>query len=117
MTTAAKILTEVRRLPAENKLRLTWADGHSADFDAAYLRGWCPCAACQGHAALTLQYHPPAANVRVENIEPVGRYAFSVLWSDGHGTGIYRYDFLRDICPCSACGGASQLDIARARKL
>jgi DUF971 family protein len=32
-------------------------------------------------------------------IEPVGNYAISIAWSDGHSTGIYRFDFLREICP------------------
>jgi DUF971 family protein len=29
----------------------------------------------------------------------VGNYAISIAFSDGHGTGIYRYDFLRQLCP------------------
>ena len=31
-----------------------------------------------------------------------------LTWSDGHGTGIYRFDFLREICPCEKCGGVPQ---------
>ena len=34
----------------------------------------------------------------------MGNYAISIAFSDGHGTGIYRYDFLREICPCEKCG-------------
>jgi DUF971 family protein len=37
------------------------------------------------------------------SIEPVGNYGISIHWSDGHGTGIYRFDFLRRICPCKEC--------------
>jgi DUF971 family protein len=97
-------LIEVRRLPGEGKLRLTWEDGHGADFDYGYLRGWCPCAGCQGHG-MTLRYRPPPGPVTPESIEPVGRYAISIRWSDGHSTGIYRFDYLRQICPCPRCGG------------
>ena len=35
--------------------------------------------------------------VTIESIQPVGNYALSFAFSDGHGTGIYRYDFLREI--------------------
>jgi DUF971 family protein len=98
-------LTEVRRLPEERCLRLTWSDGHSAEYGYDYLRGWCPCAGCQGHTFLKIRYQPPASPVTVESIKPVGNYAISLAFSDGHGTGIYRFDFLREICPCERCGG------------
>ena len=35
--------------------------------------------------------------------EPVGNYAIRINWSDGHSSGIYSYDHLRAICPCSEC--------------
>ncbi len=97
-------LTEVRRQPDERKLYLTWSDGHSAGFDYDYLRGYCPCAACQGHNPLQVEYHPPSRPVTAGTIEPVGNYAISIAFSDGHATGIYRFDFLRQICPCPECG-------------
>jgi DUF971 family protein len=97
-------LTEARRLPEEGRLRLSWSDGHQADFDYGYLRGWCPCAGCQGHG-LVIRHRPPAGPVVPASIQPVGNYAISIAWSDGHGTGIYRFDYLRRLCPCPACGG------------
>ena len=33
----------------------------------------------------------------------VGRYAISIQWSDGHDTGIYSYETLRQLCPCEIC--------------
>ncbi len=95
--------TEVRRLPEESRLRLTWSDGHIAEYDYDYLRGYCPCAGCQGHGTGEIEYRPPKAPVQPSAIEPVGNYAISFHWSDGHATGIYRFDFLRRICPCDAC--------------
>jgi DUF971 family protein len=92
-------LTEIRRLPEARRLRLTWSDGHVAEYDYGYLRGYCPCAVCQGHAAPEIAYHPPAAPVDVGSIQAVGNYGVSIVWSDGHGTGIYRFDFLREIEP------------------
>jgi DUF971 family protein len=99
-------LTEVRRLPEEHAVRLTWSDGHSATFDYQYLRGYCPCAMCQGHNVTEIHFHEPAGKVTALDISPVGNYAISFDWSDGHSTGIYRFDFLRQICPCEACAAA-----------
>jgi len=97
--------TEVRRMPAEKVLRLTWNDGHVADYEYTFLRGYCPCAGCQGHASGDVNFHPPPGPVEPNGIEPVGNYALSFAWSDGHATGIYRYEFLREICPCEPCQG------------
>jgi len=38
-------------------------------------------------------------------IDYVGRYALGFDWSDGHRTGIYSFQMLREICPCAACQG------------
>jgi DUF971 family protein len=35
--------------------------------------------------------------------ELVGRYALQVFWNDGHSSGIYAFDHLRDLCPCAEC--------------
>lgn len=96
-------LTEVRRLPEQRRLRLTWSDGHEAEFDYDYVRGYCPCAACQGHGTGDVQFRRPPAPVEPLEIRPVGNYAISIHWSDRHATGIYRFDFLRRICPCPVC--------------
>jgi DUF971 family protein len=97
-------LTEVRHSAAEKKVHLSFNDGHSADFDDAYLRGYCPCAGCQGHEG-RIEFRPPPGPVGVATIEEVGNYAISLAFTDGHNTGIYRFEFLREICPCAECAG------------
>jgi DUF971 family protein len=39
----------------------------------------------------------------IKQAEVVGRYALNFQWSDGHGEGIYTFDFLRGICQCESC--------------
>jgi len=78
-------------------VRIRWSDGHDAIYPAAYLRQRCPCAVCleatpSEHAGT----HPLA-------IAAVGQYAIRLAWSDGHASGVYSYDYLRRICPCSKC--------------
>jgi DUF971 family protein len=95
--------TEARRLPEQRRLRLVWDDGHAGEYAYQELRGWCPCALCQGHDALDIVYHPPAGPVDLVALDQVGNYALSFVWSDGHRSGIYRFDFLRGLCPCPLC--------------
>ena len=96
-------LTEIRRSSDGLGANLTWSDGHSAEVSYTYLRGFCPCAGCQGHSAGPVVFHEASGEIRVNSIEPVGNYAVSFHFSDGHATGIYRFEFLRKICPCEAC--------------
>ena len=42
-------------------------------------------------------------NIRADDIQLVGRYALHFRWSDGHSTGIYSFETLRQICPCPQC--------------
>ena len=93
------ILTEARRLPETRRLRLTWSDGHVAEYPYDYLRGYCPCAVCQGHTTKEVKFYKPEVAVNLDTLEAVGNYGISMVFSDGHGTGIYRFDFLRKIDP------------------
>ena len=90
-------MTEVKRLPKAGRLRLTWEDGFSTEVDYETVRGFCPCAGCQGHGIGEIEFQQPAGPVEPLSIRPVGNYAISIQWSDGHDTGIYRFDFLRRI--------------------
>lgn len=98
--------TELRRLPEAGRLRIVWSDGHQAEYDYDYLRGYCPCAGCQGHHSLSVEFKRAPVSVTPLAIEPVGNYAVAFQWSDAHATGIYRFDFLRQICPCDECNEA-----------
>jgi DUF971 family protein len=40
-----------------------------------------------------------APALKMQSVEPVGNYAIRILWSDGHGSGIYSFEHLRKISP------------------
>jgi DUF971 family protein len=103
MARATPVPTEIRRLGVQS-VRIAWADGHHSEYDNRYLREHCPCAVCRERPKHSL----PLASGQGAEIYPVqmsivGRYAVSIQWSDGHDTGIYSYQTLREICPCPAC--------------
>jgi len=92
-------------------LAVEWSDGHRSVYAYQYLREKCPCATCtDAHgtgAPRTNRVASPlpmfAKALKPEKVELVGRYALHVAWSDGHSTGIYSFDYLRDLCPCREC--------------
>lgn len=100
-------------------IKIDWKDGHHSDYELGYLRDECPCATCtgaHGTAPQKTNYAAPqkpdpfkmyTPTLKMLNVEPVGGYAIRVDWSDGHGSGIYSFDYLRSICSCEACLAAS----------
>ncbi len=93
---------EVKLLEKKGKLQLTWNDEHFSDFALSYLRGWCPCAVCQGHFTGQWRFIENASPGLL-NVEPVGNYGMRLIWADGHDTGIFQFDYLRQICHCETC--------------
>ncbi len=81
-------------------LRITWADGRVCDYQAATLRRACPCAQCvdEWTGERTLKPQAIADEIEIGDLSIVGRYALNFRWSDGHETGIYSFQYLRDLC-------------------
>ena len=76
-------------------LRILWEDDVLSNYPFEYLRGWCPCAVCQGHGGS--RNFIPVDNPQLESISSVGNYAISPRWADGHETGIYTFEYLRTL--------------------
>jgi DUF971 family protein len=76
-------------------LRLRWPDGDSL-LSAALLRGACRCAHCRA-GVLNGKSLPRHTGVAVMNVQPVGRYALQLTFSDGHARGIYPWGLLREL--------------------
>ena len=91
--------TSIERI-GDTVLKIRWSDGHESLYPWNFLRASCPCAACRERTGLPMQPDPA---IRPLEIQPVGRYAMTIRWSDAHTTGIFSYEFLRSICPCEAC--------------
>ena len=98
-------------------VRIDWRDGHHSHYPFPYLRQQCPCATCRERRAqgqpvvepkikTTLPvYQEPARAVQAE---PIGHYAVRFAFNDGHGTGIYSFEYFREICPCDQCQAAKK---------
>jgi len=83
----------------DRTLAITWSDGRQDRFDVVMLRRRCPCAACidEWTRQKRLQPGDVAENVRPVRIDSVGSYALKIQFTDGHSTGIYTFQMLRQL--------------------
>jgi len=97
---------------------IIWADNHASHYDFAYLREECPCATCNEKRDQEHQHKVTKAQcalisspalpmfkpkIRAQSATQVGNYAVQINFNDNHNTGIFSYEHLRTICPCSEC--------------
>lgn len=82
-------------------MEIQWADGHKAILPHDILRGYCPCATCQGHGG-RIKF-VPGGNLEIRDIQQVGNYALQFVWGDQHDTGLYTFRYLRSLCQCDEC--------------
>lgn len=79
------------------RLQIRWKDGTESLYLPRELRLACPCAGCvdEMSGVRTLRPSDVREDVHPLSIHYVGRYALQFVWSDGHRTGIYPFDYLR----------------------
>ena len=93
----------------ETELAIQWIDGELSHFSLADLRGSCPCAVCReardqseqelqlpGGELPVLTGGAATATASASAFTYVGRYGIRIEWADGHNTGIYTFESLRE---------------------
>ena len=75
-------------------LTVTFDSGERHELQAEYLRVESPSAEVKGHGAGQEVTVAGKRLVSVREIEPVGNYAVRLIFSDGHSTGLYSWDYL-----------------------
>src|SRR5689334_504351 len=86
-------------------LMIEWSDGQSRKYTVRELRDACPCASCREKRSqsaepaslLPVLSLSEAQPLTIAKMEPVGHYAYSIEFSDGHDTGIYTLELLRQL--------------------
>ena len=97
-------------LAADGRLRIEWSDGSARIYRVRELRDACPCAGCRekrnapppapaagGLLSLPVLTAAEARPLELQGMAPVGNYAYSIQFSDGHETGIYTFELLREL--------------------
>ena len=110
--------TRLERI-GDHELLIEWSDGQRRQYRLAELRQHCPCATCREQHGGTAEKPPPpllpvltlaeARPLTIAAMRPVGSYAYSIAFSDGHDTGIYTFELLRELGQAvGPSGGATQ---------
>lgn len=104
-------------LKKDEKLEIEWQDGLKSVYPIAMLRSMCPCATCKQAREQEQAAQKPLLRVlkgdfskplSVIEAELVGGYALRLEWSDNHATGIYSFQYLREISPQKSPAEATQ---------
>lgn len=96
------------RIESETKLLIDWNDGSQQAVEVKELRARCPCSVCrtkaesgqkapQTSSPFTVLSDAEIRPLRIEGMKPVGNYAYSIKFTDGHSTGIYSFEYLRTL--------------------
>lgn len=87
------------------ELAITWDDGHLSVYSFQILRDNCPCATCNEYRDRNSRILPlyEEGKYSLTGVKQVGQYAIQITWQDGHDTGIYTFEILRNLCQCEEC--------------
>ncbi len=84
---------------SDSEISITWSDETENRFNAADLRKSCPCAGCVNEwtGEKTLKTEMVSDDLTFSSIAIVGRYALNFHFSDGHDTGIFSFQYLKNL--------------------
>jgi DUF971 family protein len=92
------------QLTPDNRLLIDWSDGHQRTYRVRALRDACPCATCREKQsaprdplALPVLSAGDLTPLRITGMQPVGNYAYAISFSDGHNSGIFTLELLREL--------------------
>ncbi|MFZ9413517.1 MAG: gamma-butyrobetaine hydroxylase-like domain-containing protein [Alphaproteobacteria bacterium] len=88
---------EIRLLKAEKRLDVAFDDGRSFSYPAELLRVESPSAEVQGHGASQKQVVSGRRHVGILGLEQVGNYAVRIRFDDLHDSGIFSWQYLREL--------------------
>jgi DUF971 family protein len=89
--------TEINLHQVSRVLDIAFDDGRRFSLPCEYLRVFSPSAEVRGHGPGQEVLQVGKAEVGISAVEPVGVYAMKLVFTDGHDTGIYSWEYLYDL--------------------
>lgn len=89
--------TDIRLHQQSRILELAYDNGQRFRLPCEYLRVFSPSAEVRGHGPGQEVLQTGKELVNITAIEPVGNYAVKLVFSDGHDTGIYDWNYLYEL--------------------
>jgi ATP-binding protein involved in chromosome partitioning len=93
------VVTTIEPNEAGKMFRIAWSDGKQSLVSFLDLRYHCPCASCvdENTGVRRISRDTLPRDIKPLKVQTIGNYALSIHWSDGHQTGIYSFDLLRQL--------------------
>src|SRR6058998_4404481 len=91
------IPTEIKLHQVSRKLEIAFDNGKRFELPYEFLRVYSPSAEVRGHGPGQEVLQTGKREVEIRVLEPVGSYAVQPVFSDGHSTGIYSWDYLYEL--------------------
>jgi DUF971 family protein len=94
------------KLTDHRSLEILWNDGQRMDYPFGVIRQACPCATCREKkraestkpkGLLQVLSASETVPLAIESMRPVGNYAYNISFSDGHSSGLFTMELLREI--------------------
>ena len=92
-----RVPTEIKLHQKSRVMEITFSDGRGFRLPYEYLRVYSPSAEVRGHGPGQEVLQTGKRNVEIRSLEAVGSYAIQPVFSDGHSTGIYSWDYLYEL--------------------
>ena len=89
--------TDIKLHQVSRKLEIAFSDGARFELPFELLRVYSPSAEVRGHGPGQEVLQVGKGEVLINAAEPVGRYGINFLFSDGHNTGIYSWEYLYEL--------------------
>jgi DUF971 family protein len=89
--------TEIVLHQGSRVLEIAFSDGRAFRLPCEFLRVHSPSAEVRGHGPGQEVLQVGKRDVGITAIEPVGGYAVRLVFSDGHDTGLYSWEYLHHL--------------------
>jgi DUF971 family protein len=89
--------TEIKLHQKSRVLEIAFDDGKRYTLSFELLRVYSPSAEVRGHGPGQEVLQIGKKDVGITQIEPVGAYAVQLVFSDGHDSGLYSWDYLYNL--------------------
>lgn len=88
---------DIKLHQASRLLEIKFDNNTECMLSCEFLRVYSPSAEVRGHGAGQEVLQTGKEEVNIVAIEPVGNYAVKLVFSDGHDTGLYSWDYLYEL--------------------
>lgn len=89
--------SDIRLHKKSRTLELVYPDG-AYELTAEFLRVHSPSAEVRGHGIGNAVLQTGKQFVGINGVQPAGNYALKIIFDDGHDSGLFTWEYLRDLC-------------------